>query len=109
MQKFGYTVLFILVTSISAFTQNNAYYTVLVGTFLDAKAQDFENLRSLGFLHATKLEGNLTQVYIGGFDKQRDAEKMASAVRSKGYSGAFVQERFIDDTLSAILCFFIVI
>lgn len=103
MQKFGYTVLFILVTSISAFTQNNAYYTVLVGTFLDAKAQDFENLRSLGFLHATKLEGNLTQVYIGGFDKQRDAEKMASAVRSKGYSGAFVQERLLSEGRSTAI------
>lgn len=93
MQKFGYTVLLVLAISLSSFAQNSSYYTVLVGTFLDAKAQDFENLRTLGFLHATKLEGNLTQVFIGGFDKQGDAEKMATAVRSKGYSGAFVQER----------------
>lgn len=103
MQKFGYAVLFVLAISLSAFAQNNAYYTVLVGTFLDAKAQDFENLRALGFLYATKLEGNLTQVYIGGFNKQGDAEKMASAVRSKGYSGAFVQERLLSEGKSTII------
>ena len=74
MQKFGYTVLLVLAISLSSFAQNSSYYTVLVGTFLDAKAQDFKNLRTLGFLHATKLEGNLTQVFIGGFDKQGDAE-----------------------------------
>lgn len=103
MQKFGYAVLFVLAISLSAFAQNNAYYTVLVGTFLDAKAQEFENLRALGFLYATKLEGNLTQVYIGGFNKQGDAEKMASAVRSKGYSGAFVQERLLSEGKSTII------
>ena len=97
MKKFGTVALFLAFFSFQMLAQNTAYYTVLVGNFLDAKAQDFETLKGLGFLHANTMDGNLTQVFIGGYEKKRDAEKVAASIRSKGYSSASVQERILEE------------
>ncbi len=97
MQKFGCTILFLLLFQLGINAQNTAYYTVLVGTFLDAKAQDFENLRKLGFLYTTQLDGNLTQVFIGGYSKEASAKEVASNVRKVGYTSASVQQRLIEE------------
>ena len=97
MKKFGTVALFLAFFSFQMLAQNTAYYTVLVGNFLDAKAQDFETFKGLGFLHANTMDGNLTQVFIGGYEKKRDAEKVAASIRSKGYSSASVQERILEE------------
>lgn len=76
---------------------DGSYYTVQVGTFLDAKAGDFEPLSGLGFLHVNKMGGNQTQVFVGGFNKRSDADQVLTQVRKKGYSNAFIQERLLDD------------
>ena len=63
-------------------------YTVQVGAFLDVKPQDFDPIRSLGFVYANVIDNNLYQVYIGGYDQQTQAETIASRLRSQGYANA---------------------
>lgn len=81
--------------------QNDAFYTVQAGTFIDAKPEDFDALRELGFVHATDLGDNLMEVYVGGFDSREPAEQLASKVRQNGYANAFVQERTVDESVPA--------
>lgn len=81
----------VLLLNTSLLAQN--FYTVQVGTFLDAKRSDFEAIEPLGFVHADRLQGNLYQIYLGGFDEQAKADRVLAEVKKKGYPNAFVQER----------------
>ena len=73
--------------------QNQLYFTVQVGTFIDAKPEDFKSLQSIAFVYAQDLGNNLREVYVGGYPSREEAEKAAANVRAKGYANAFVQER----------------
>ena len=75
--------------------QNQLYYTVQVGTFIDAKPGDFKSLQSVAFVHARDLGNNLREVFVGGYPSREEAEKAAADVRAKGYANAFVQERLL--------------
>ncbi len=70
-----------------------SFYTVNVGTFVDAKSPQFDDIRPLGFVYAYEMEGGLSQVYLGGFDDQKEADQTADSVRKKGYRSAYVEER----------------
>lgn len=70
-----------------------SFYTVNVGTFVDAKSPQFDDIRPLGFVYAYEMEGGLSQVYLGGFDDQKKADQTADSVRKKGYRSAYVEER----------------
>ncbi|TXB61674.1 SPOR domain-containing protein [Phaeodactylibacter luteus] len=106
MKKLWHLFSLILLTSIAAYGQADAFYTVQVGTFIDAKPEDFTGLREVGFVHAAELGSNLVEVYVGGFDNREAAEAMADQARQKGYANAFVQERPIDpNTPAAIIQF----
>lgn len=94
-KSFLFLLLASLLTTIS-FAQNNAYYTVLVGNFIDAKPQDFDNIRDLGFLVGNKMGGNQYQLQLAGFDKKAEADKVAQQLRSMGYSSAYTQTFPID-------------
>lgn len=80
----------LLVCSYYAVGQN--YYTVQVGMFLNAQPQDFDAVRSLGFIYANKMDGNLSRVYIGGYDTRQEADKVTDALRKRGYGNAQTQE-----------------
>ncbi|NRA49436.1 MAG: hypothetical protein HRU12_09920 [Phaeodactylibacter sp.] len=86
----------LLLTCQLAQAQNSALYTVQVGTFIDAKPEDFRALRALGFVYAQDLGDNLMEVYVGRFDNRPTAEQLAASVRQNGYANAFVQERIVD-------------
>jgi hypothetical protein len=85
-------------TNLSA--QSN-FYTIQVGTFIDAKHSDFDGLRTLGLVHAQQVGGNLTEVYLGGYRDKAAADQMLQQVQRKGYPNAFVQERLVQDGLAA--------
>jgi len=70
-----------------------SYFTIQVGSFMDAQPQDFTALQPLGFVHAVKTNVNLSLVYVGGFENRAAAEKVWQQVRAKGYINAFIQER----------------
>ncbi|MCB0598898.1 MAG: SPOR domain-containing protein [Lewinellaceae bacterium] len=79
----------------SSVAQNQSYYTIQVGTFIDAKPGDFKSLQPIAFVHANDLGNNLREVYVGGYSSREEAEKAAAKVRDKGYANAFVQERLL--------------
>ncbi|MEQ8705690.1 MAG: hypothetical protein RIC19_17310 [Phaeodactylibacter sp.] len=104
MMKFWQTFMAILLlTSQLVQAQNENFYTVQVGTFIDAKPEDFSALRELGFVHAQDLGNNLMEVYVGGFENRPPAEQLAATVRQNGYANAFVQERIIDPNQPAAI------
>lgn len=94
MRKLVWLFLLLLGLPFSAATQQSVYYTINIGTFVDAKADDFTVLRPVGFLHAAKLEDNLSQVYLGGYKAMDQARAALEKVREAGYTGAYIQENF---------------
>lgn len=104
MMKLWQTTLAVLFLATSLVrAQNESFYTVQVGTFIDAKPEDFSALRELGFVHAQDLGSNLMEVYVGGFESRPPAEQLAASVRQNGYANAFVQERTIDPNAPAAI------
>lgn len=81
----------------STFSIAQNYYTIMVGTFLDAKSQDFDPIRPLGLVYAFPSNGNLSQVYLGGFDDKSEADKVAKSLKERGYANASVQERRLSE------------
>jgi hypothetical protein len=69
------------------------YYTIQIGTFLDAQPEDFTAVQAIGFVHGVQTGANLYGVYVGGFDNRTAAERAWQQVRNKGYINAFIQER----------------
>lgn len=81
-----------LFTTSGLIAQSSNFYTIQVGTFIDANHNDFDGLRELGLVHAQEVGGNLTQVYLGGYRDKAEADKMLRNVQQKGYPNAFVKE-----------------
>ena len=77
--------------------QSNIFYTVQVGTFLDAKKADFSDLKSYGFVYAKPLKSNLSEVYLGNYETRAAAQKMVNKIVDRGYSNAFAKEVFLGD------------
>lgn len=88
-------IAFTLFSFTSAIGQN--HYTVVVGTFLNAQLSDFEAIQPHGFVYAREMGGGLYQVMIGGFEEQADVEQVRQQVAAKGYSSAFVQQKFASE------------
>lgn len=72
-------------------------YTVQVGNFMDARAEDFSGLRSIGFVYATRLDDQVSRVMLGGYDTRAAAEKAVAQVRAKGYPSAYTQQVFLQE------------
>lgn len=84
--------------TVSALTgQGTLYYTINLGTFVDASRDDFRPLQSVGFLYAYKMENNFSQIYLGGYDTKQAASAALTKVQNAGYSAAYIQERFLKD------------
>lgn len=91
MNKYAFLLLFLL--GFCGVLSAQSYFTIQIGTFLDAQQEDFSALQPLGLVHATKTGANLYVIYVGGFDNRAAAEKVWQQVRNKGYINAFIQER----------------
>ncbi len=88
---------FFIVLSMLPVTVTSQYYTVNVGTFVDASVEDFRSLRSQGFVYGASMEGNLHQVLIAGYQDRATAERVLEDVKKAGYSTAYIQERYPAD------------
>lgn len=84
-------LLFLLIQH-PGYSQTNTFYTVQIGTFLDSKVEDFEGVRPLGMVYARKLDDNLYQVFLGGFDQREAADQVVGQLRQRGYNSATVVE-----------------
>ncbi len=80
----------LLCLSILGYSQK--FYTVHVGTFVNAKSADFDPIRKLGFVHSYPMDGDLTQVFLGGYDDKAKAQKIANDLKVLDYN-AYVMER----------------
>lgn len=101
MKKSLYFLLLASLLTSATFAQNNAYYTVLVGNFIDAKPQDFDNIRNMGFLVGNQMNGNQYQIQLAGFDTKAAADQAAQQLRAMGYSSAYTQTFPIDQGLTS--------
>lgn len=90
-----FALLALLATASAA--QDQQYFTIQVGTFIDAKPEDFKALQPIAFVHVRDLGGNLREVYVGGYASRQEAEAAAVKVREKGYGNAFIQERLLSE------------
>jgi peptidoglycan hydrolase-like protein with peptidoglycan-binding domain len=91
-QIIGGLLLCCLLVGNSVISQEASLFTVQIGNFVDAKASDFEGIRPMGMIYARRFENNIHQVYIGGYAKREDAEKIAEQLRGRGYANARVVE-----------------
>ena len=63
-------------------------YNVRVGTFQDASADDFTELRELGFVYGLPREAALVEVYIGNYSSEEKATQISEQLRGRGYRNA---------------------
>ncbi len=83
-------LLLLLCMSMVSFGQK--FYTVHVGTFVNAKSADFDPIRKLGFVYSYPMDGDLTQVFLGGYDDKAAAQKVANDLKVLDYN-AYVVEK----------------
>ncbi|WP_157974405.1 peptidoglycan-binding protein [Lewinella sp. IMCC34183] len=65
-----------------------ALYNVRVGTFQDVKADDFTELRELGFVYGQARDGQLTDVYLGNYSSRERADAVTDELKEKGFRNA---------------------
>lgn len=82
-----------LLLSFSASLCSQTLYTVQVGTFMDIRHADFDELRPIGFVFGTPMEGNITQVYLGNYTDLGRAEAVANQLKARGFKNAVVLQR----------------
>ncbi|WP_420461080.1 peptidoglycan-binding domain-containing protein [Neolewinella sp.] len=63
-------------------------YNVRVGTFQDADAADFADLRELGFIYGLAREAPLVEVYVGNYSTQEKATQVSEQLQTRGYRNA---------------------
>ncbi|MCP9235819.1 peptidoglycan-binding protein [Lewinella sp. JB7] len=63
-------------------------FNVRVGTFQDVKADDFVDLREMGFVYGQARDGQLTDVYIGNYSTRDRAEAVTDQLKSRGFRNA---------------------
>ena len=83
-------ILIITILNIGSSLSAQQLYTTMVGTFVDIRPQDFDNIRPLGFIYDQQIEGNLNQVYLGNFTSKTKAQQLANAIKARGFSNAQV-------------------
>lgn len=97
MNRIHALALLFFLTASALTGQGSLYYTINLGTFVDASRDDFRPLQSIGFIYTYKMENNFSQVYLGGYDTKEAATAALTKVQNAGYSAAYIQERFLKD------------
>ncbi len=92
MRKSWICLLFLAVFALS-FATAQSFYTVQVGTFLNPKLSDFEEVRPQGFIYAQSSSGDIYQVYMGGYESRSKAQEIVNALKKQNYLDAAVVER----------------
>ncbi len=87
--------LLVTLFSCAFLSAQSIYYKINIGTFVDARLEDFSNLSGLGFLHAYQVEGNLNQIRLGGYLDRAEAEQVLQQVRRAGYTNAQLEEQIL--------------
>lgn len=83
---------FVFAVSVLSAQNDVPEYTVQIGNFVNPKPADFNQLRSTGFVYAKERTSNHTDVFIGGYTTDREAQKVAETLKTQGYDNAFVSK-----------------
>lgn len=78
-------------------------YTVQVGNFMEARADDFSKLRSIGFVHAAPVDAGVSRIMLGGYDTKAAADRAVAAVRSAGYPNAYAMQIFLNEGMNVAI------
>lgn len=82
--------LFFFAVSISFLLPAQDYYTAFVGSFVNARPQDFNEARKLGFIYTQINPDQLEEVYLGQFPSQDKAANAVQALVNLGFTNAQV-------------------
>lgn len=66
------------------------YYSAFVGSFVNARPQDFAEARSLGFIYTQTNTDQLEEVYLGQYPSQEKAASIVQSLQDLGFSNAQV-------------------
>ena len=78
-------------------------YTVQVGNFMEARADDFSKLRSIGFVHAAPVDAGVSRIMLGGYDAKAAADRAVAAVRAAGYPNAYAMQVFLNEGMNVAI------
>lgn len=78
-------------------------YTVQVGNFMEARADDFSKLRSIGFVHAAPVDAGVSRIMLGGYDAKAAADRAVAAVRAAGYPNAYAMQIFLNEGMNVAI------
>lgn len=67
-------------------------YSISLGTFVDARREEFAGLAPIGFLYSFQMENNYSEVFLGGYDNREAAQTALGQVLAAGYTSARLQE-----------------
>ena len=67
-------------------------YAISLGTFIDARREEFSSLANIGFLYSFKIENNYSEVFLGGYGSKEAAQTALGKVLASGYSSARLTE-----------------
>lgn len=91
-----FSLIVLVFMAFSAISQEDIpQFTVQVGNYANPKPSDFAQLQSHGFLYATK-RPNHTDVYMGGYSTEAEANKALATLQLFGYSNAAVSKLNVD-------------
>lgn len=69
------------------FAQNNIpQHTIRIGTFVNPKPADFDQIRPLGFIYAERQPDDYYSVMMGGYTSKSNAQKVADQIEAKGFN-----------------------
>jgi len=72
-------------------------FTVCLGSFVEVDQNDFDDVKSLGFVYSESFSKHLTQVYLGEYAKESAAQEILTAVQGNGFPDAYVSQRKLSD------------
>ena len=94
---------FVFAVSVLSAQNDVPEYTVQIGNFVNPKPADFNQLRSTGFVYAKERPSNHTDVFIGGYGSEREAQKVAETLKTQGYDNAAVSKLNVEGGQSATI------
>ncbi|MBP7821647.1 MAG: hypothetical protein KA010_01910 [Saprospiraceae bacterium] len=85
--------LFVFFLIPSILKAQDSLFVIQLGTFKSPKISDFEAAKKLGYVFAQPLSSDIYQLFLGGFERKKDAIITLERVSDSGYPDAFISYR----------------
>ena len=94
MRKTKLLTLLLFTTIQLVLGQSEIPFTAQVGTFLNAKQQDFNDIKPLGYMFAVPSQSGLYRVNIGSYKTKASATKIVNQLIESGYPNAVARPQY---------------